>query len=278
MSSQPFNVSRMPVAAVDGPRIVVPVPRPAPETTASLIHGLRVECVATDTAAVVTVTGEIDSGTVGVLSEQLRAGLRLIGRSTAMVVDLRAVRFFGAAGTTVLLTTSDYCRRRGAALYIVATQYAVLRRLEITGLADTLTVVPALPGGLAERLGATWTSQADGDDSTRTEVALVRVDHARRGREHDRGTIVGSSRTSPALCVVAEASQTISGGSKVPRATDEEQSVPSSSRHMWMRKSVVAVQDLFSHGRRGRHRRSSSVSRLARRTPRESNAAAGTVP
>jgi anti-sigma B factor antagonist len=109
-----------------------------------MVRNLRVARVACGDAVVVTVAGDVDLRTAGELSKELTAARLLALPSWDMVVDLTAVRFFGAAGLTVLVMTDHDCQEQGVVLWIVANHRAVLRPLEITKLIDTLPVIPAM--------------------------------------------------------------------------------------------------------------------------------------
>ncbi len=92
---------------------------------------------------VVEVTGEVDAYTAPALdaclsSQATRPDVR------QLVVDLRRVTFLGAAGVTVLAQAHRRCRMRGARLVIrTGGRRAVLRPLQLTGLADVVAVDPA---------------------------------------------------------------------------------------------------------------------------------------
>jgi anti-sigma B factor antagonist len=121
---------------------------------------LHVEDSVTDAAVVVTVVGDLDMNTAGAFRERLRTVRPLALSSLAMSIDLRAVQFLGSAGLAALLDTHNWCTERGVAVQLVATQRAILRPLEITGLTGTLRVVPALPAEVAGQQLAALTDRA----------------------------------------------------------------------------------------------------------------------
>lgn len=94
---------------------------------------------------VVEVTGEVDTCTAPALdvclhSQATQRGVR------ELVVDLRRVTFLGAAGVTVVARAHRRCRMRGARLVIrTGGRRAVLRPLQLTGLAGLVAVDPAEP-------------------------------------------------------------------------------------------------------------------------------------
>ncbi|MGY1593665.1 STAS domain-containing protein [Geodermatophilus sp. SYSU D00708] len=91
---------------------------------------------------VVEVVGEVDSYTAPALdlcltSQARRRGVR------ELVVLLGQVTFLGAAGAEVLAQADRRCRMRGARLVIrTGGRPAVLRALQLTGLADLVAVDP----------------------------------------------------------------------------------------------------------------------------------------
>jgi anti-anti-sigma factor len=92
---------------------------------------------------VVEVVGEVDAYTTPVLdacltSQARRPGLR------ELVVSLGQVTFLAATGVTALARADRRCRMRGARLVIrTGGRRAVLRPLQLTGLADRVSVDPA---------------------------------------------------------------------------------------------------------------------------------------
>ncbi|MET0135319.1 MAG: anti-sigma factor antagonist [Kibdelosporangium sp.] len=109
-----------------------------------MTQNLRVTRGGYDRAVVVSVAGEIDIGTVSLLQNRLRATCQATSPPRVMVVDLRSVEFFGAAGISALLTAEHDCQAKGVVLYIVADHQIVLRPLQIAGLSAALRVTSAL--------------------------------------------------------------------------------------------------------------------------------------
>ncbi len=93
----------------------------------------------------VTVVGDLDTVSAPVLGgclEELltRPGVR------AVELDLSGVTFLDAAGLTVLARADRTARRAGQVLRMrCGTGRAVLRPLQITGLADVFTIIDAQP-------------------------------------------------------------------------------------------------------------------------------------
>jgi anti-sigma B factor antagonist len=91
---------------------------------------------------VVEVVGEVDSYTapaldICLLSQATQPGVR------ELVVHLGRVTFLGNAGVRVLAQADRRCRMRGARLVIRTNgRRAVLRSLQLTGLADLVAVDP----------------------------------------------------------------------------------------------------------------------------------------
>jgi anti-anti-sigma factor len=101
-----------------------------------------------DARVVVHVVGELDAYTAPLLdlllqSQATQPGLR------ELVVDLEAVSFLGGAGLSVLAQANHRCRLAGARLVVrTGGRPAVLRPLQLAGLAELLAVDPA--GALVE--------------------------------------------------------------------------------------------------------------------------------
>ncbi len=105
---------------------------------------VRTHAVSADVAHV-TVAGEIDLTNV----DRFRAALApLVADAEVRVVvcDLAAVSFFACCGLTVLLDTRMDLGARGARLRLVAASPAVVRPIQLTGLADLLPVDARLTG------------------------------------------------------------------------------------------------------------------------------------
>lgn len=107
---------------------------------------LKVEWAYRPDALVVTVTGELDAGTVVRLRDGLvaaRAGAPV--PPSAVVLDLSRLEFLDSGGLALLLEVHQECAAAGQALTVVGATRPVLRPLELTGLDQVFTVVPAVP-------------------------------------------------------------------------------------------------------------------------------------
>lgn len=93
-------------------------------------------------AVVIAVRGEVDLCTSPLLQDSLVAHLR--PPSSALVIDLSDVGFFGAAGLTVLTNARDAAMAAGIKLCVVAHSRPVLRPLTITGLDRVFDIHPDL--------------------------------------------------------------------------------------------------------------------------------------
>ena len=89
---------------------------------------------------VVPTSGEIDMTAAPDLSIDL--GLAISRRPRAVIADLTAVRFLGAAGLSALERAHDHAEAVGSRLVVVAGQRCVLLPLALTGLDMVLTVLP----------------------------------------------------------------------------------------------------------------------------------------
>ncbi|OXM72746.1 MULTISPECIES: STAS domain-containing protein [Amycolatopsis] len=108
---------------------------------------LKVEWAYRPDALVVTVTGEIDAGTVIHLRDGLdaaRAGAP-VPPPRAVVLDLQQVGFLDSGGLALLVEVSRECAAAGQDLTLVATNRGVLRPLELTGLDRVFTITGAVP-------------------------------------------------------------------------------------------------------------------------------------
>jgi anti-sigma B factor antagonist len=98
----------------------------------------------TDAAVVVRAIGEVDICTAPILAAALHTGCIAACRSRPLVIDLTGLRFFSAAGLTLLVTTRRQCHERRVPLRVVATHRSVLRPLHITGLDVLFDVTSSL--------------------------------------------------------------------------------------------------------------------------------------
>ncbi|GAA3636292.1 anti-anti-sigma factor [Lentzea atacamensis] len=87
---------------------------------------------------VVTVEGEIDVDTADVVLDALRLGFESGG--PAVVVDLTAVSFFGSTGISTLITAHELADEHCKNFHVVAPHRVVKRPLQVTGVADVLSL------------------------------------------------------------------------------------------------------------------------------------------
>ena len=87
---------------------------------------------------IVAAVGEVDAFTAPSLRSMLDVQLEQV--PAELVLDLSGIRFLGSAGLAVLFETQKAARDRGVALRLIATNRAVRRPLEVTGLIDLFTV------------------------------------------------------------------------------------------------------------------------------------------
>ncbi|MEQ3554212.1 STAS domain-containing protein [Pseudonocardia nematodicida] len=90
---------------------------------------------------VLTVRGEVDTLTAPRLGVALDELLDDGAPGGSIAVDLEAVTFLASSGLGVLIHTARRAARDGKQLYVVATNRAVLRPLEVTGSAQLFTLV-----------------------------------------------------------------------------------------------------------------------------------------
>jgi anti-sigma B factor antagonist len=119
-------------------------PGPTPSDRQIQVRAERVE----PDVMVFRVAGEIDLLTAGVLSERLREEIDHGDR--AMVIDLTEVSFLGSAGLSEIVAAARAGADNGMAVCLVATNRAVLRPLEVTGLLSLFTVVNTVEAALRE--------------------------------------------------------------------------------------------------------------------------------
>lgn len=101
---------------------------------------------ATPTIAVVRLTGDLDMLTSPVLRDHLQPLLGPADR--AVLIDLSGVDFLGSAGLAELAAANDTATRNGVRLALVATNRAVRRPLEITGLHTVFTMFDSVEAAL----------------------------------------------------------------------------------------------------------------------------------
>ena len=108
-----------------------------------------------DSAVVVQVRGEVDSGTVDLLGEALAAGLAAAGGPPARMLVLRLddVTYFGSAGLNAVLSCYEQGVSDGVAVRVVATNAEVVRPIEVTKLDGLLRPYPTVTEALMSGAG-----------------------------------------------------------------------------------------------------------------------------
>ena len=108
----------------------------SPETVPPADQQLKVVASqAADDVVVLHVAGEIDLLTANLLGERVRE--QLVPATRVLVLDLTEVSFMGSSGLAEIVAASQ---AEAAQLVLVATNRAVLRPLEATGLLPMLTI------------------------------------------------------------------------------------------------------------------------------------------
>jgi anti-anti-sigma factor len=103
--------------------------------------------------AVVRAVGEVDMSNAPTLRTELFNACDEISEAGVLAVDLTGVVFFGSSGVGALLQTYQRCRAEGIPLRTVATNSAVLRTLQICGVADILDIRDSLAGATRAQAG-----------------------------------------------------------------------------------------------------------------------------
>lgn len=110
------------------------------------LDGCSVRVMDHDSVPVVVVRGEVDMDTAARVAADLVARINL--RPAAVIVDLRAVSFFGSTGINVLLDAYGRAVNRKVAIHVVATRPSILKALQITGTDRILAIHTTLPEAL----------------------------------------------------------------------------------------------------------------------------------
>jgi anti-anti-sigma factor len=97
-----------------------------------------------DAAVVVSVVGELDSGSVGVLQPRLDAAIEAAGGHPAklLVIELSRVTYFGSAGLNAVLECYEKGFAAGVSVRVVAANREVVRPIEVTRLDKILRPYP----------------------------------------------------------------------------------------------------------------------------------------
>jgi anti-sigma B factor antagonist len=98
-------------------------------------------------AVVVVLEGEIDVDTADVVLDALRLGIG--SDALAVVADLTEVSFFGSTGISTLITAHELAEEHCRAFHVVAPHRAVKRPLQVTGVADVLSLYDSVDEALS---------------------------------------------------------------------------------------------------------------------------------
>ena len=124
------------------------VERPDTVRATHVVNGLRVTWGTIANVVVVRASGEVDMLTASGLAAALHAGRGAAHPAGLLVIDLTGLRFFSAAGLTVLVVTRRHCRERQVTVRLVATDRSVLLPLRITGLDELFDIAPTLAAAI----------------------------------------------------------------------------------------------------------------------------------
>jgi anti-sigma B factor antagonist len=91
---------------------------------------------------VVRVSGDLDLLTAPDLDAELTAATDMAVPPAPVVLDLTAVTFLGSPVLAVLAKHHEACTARGIALHIVPGTGPARRPLDLTGLSETLNLIP----------------------------------------------------------------------------------------------------------------------------------------
>ncbi|MPY78061.1 MAG: anti-sigma factor antagonist [Actinophytocola sp.] len=94
---------------------------------------------------VVEAHGAVDVSTAETLEYRLRSALAASGGRRMLVLDLARVEFFGTVGLQLLIWADQECRERDVTLWVVATDRAVLRPIEVSGLTGRFHITSTMP-------------------------------------------------------------------------------------------------------------------------------------
>lgn len=109
---------------------------------------LRVHHEERDGVVIVRAVGDVDLATASLLSGHLSRGEERLTPPAPLVLDLTGVEFLASVGLSELIRHSALCADLGSRLVVVATQRAVLRSMQLTGLTETIAVVPSVDDAL----------------------------------------------------------------------------------------------------------------------------------
>lgn len=125
----------------------------APDKTLAAAKGTMlfvVEHEAHEDAVLVRIKGDVDTSTAGELSAYLTNALKLAAADPPrpMVIDLRAVNFFGSAALNAVLDCHEGGKAAGTPVRLVADHDQVLRPIRVTELDRVFDIYPTLSAAL----------------------------------------------------------------------------------------------------------------------------------
>jgi anti-sigma B factor antagonist len=108
---------------------------------------LRVSSATRGTTVIVTAAGELDLMTAPTLQQALTAAWA--AAPERLVLDLSKVTFLASVGMAVLAEHHQSGQAKNVPFFVVTADHTILRTLQLTGLADFLTILPDLQAALA---------------------------------------------------------------------------------------------------------------------------------
>ncbi|MFB9725006.1 STAS domain-containing protein [Haloechinothrix salitolerans] len=109
------------------------------------MHTLRVDSHVFSDSVVVEAQGAVDVSTAEDLERRLRSALVASRGRRKLVLDLARVTFFGTIGLQLLIWADQECRERGVTLWVIASERAVLRPIEVAGLTGRFHITSSMP-------------------------------------------------------------------------------------------------------------------------------------
>jgi anti-sigma B factor antagonist len=91
-------------------------------------------------AVVVTVTGPIDLTTNAIFADAVEDAFKQ--QASSMVIDLAGVTFLASSGLAILVEAQENAMRAQMQLHVAVGNEVVERSIELTGLAQILSLVP----------------------------------------------------------------------------------------------------------------------------------------
>lgn len=93
--------------------------------------------------AIVAPVGDLDLSNAGVLQQEVTRILE--AGESALVIDLRGLRFMDSTGLRALLSVAEACQERGCDFAVIKGPNQVQRLLTITHVAERLTILDGEP-------------------------------------------------------------------------------------------------------------------------------------